>query len=81
MPTERQTPGARFGPFELDIDGSTFWRDGRPVDLTSLPLRVLVYLVVRRGEIVSREELRREIWGEGLTISAWRLGPSLGSVH
>ncbi len=68
MLTERQTPGARFGPFELDIDGSTLWRDGRPVDLTSLPLRVLAYLVVRQGEIVSREELRREIWGEGMVL-------------
>jgi serine/threonine-protein kinase len=64
----RQARGARFGPFELDIDGLTLSKDGRPVDLASLPSRVLAYLVVHQGEIVSREELRREIWGGGMVL-------------
>ncbi len=55
---------ARIGVFELDFEARELRRSGRLVALTGQPMRVLLKLVERAGEVVSREELQREIWGE-----------------
>ena len=54
----------RFGTFELDGDARELRRHGRLVHLTGQPLKALELLVSRPGEIVSRDELRRHIWGD-----------------
>jgi DNA-binding winged helix-turn-helix (wHTH) protein len=55
---------ARFGVFELDVEAGELRRSGRLVALTGQPMRVLLKLVARVGEVVTREELQREVWGE-----------------
>jgi DNA-binding winged helix-turn-helix (wHTH) protein len=55
---------ARFGLFELDAEAGELRRSGRRVALTGQPMRVLVKLVERAGEVITREELQREVWGE-----------------
>jgi DNA-binding winged helix-turn-helix (wHTH) protein len=55
---------ARIGAFELDVAAGELRRSGRLVALTGQPIRVLIMLVQRAGTIVTRDELRREIWGE-----------------
>src|SRR5262245_35812535 len=55
---------ARIGVFELDVEAGELRRSGRLVALTGQPMRVLLKLVERAGEVVTREELQREIWGE-----------------
>jgi DNA-binding winged helix-turn-helix (wHTH) protein len=55
---------ARFGAFELDVEAGELRRSGRLVALTGQPMRVLVRLVERAGEVVTREELQREVWGD-----------------
>src|SRR5258708_4653408 len=52
----------RFGPFELDVRSGRLGREGRPIKIQPQPLRVLVILAAHPGEIVSREELRAQIW-------------------
>lgn len=52
----------RFGAFELDLEDGELRRDGRRVRLAQRPLQVLAILASRSGEVVSREELRREVW-------------------
>ena len=54
----------RFGVFELDPGTGELRRNGQPVNLQPQPTRVLVLLASRAGELVSRDELQREIWGE-----------------
>ena len=54
----------RFGPFELDPSQGRLSRSGSRVKLQDLPLRLLVLLVERPGEIVTREELRQRLWPE-----------------
>jgi TolB-like protein/DNA-binding winged helix-turn-helix (wHTH) protein/lipoprotein NlpI len=54
----------RFGSFELDLRTSELRRAGLPVRLQHQPARVLARLALRAGELVSRDELRRELWGE-----------------
>ena len=55
---------ARVGVFELDVEAGELRRSGRLVALTGQPMKVLVKLVERAGEVVTREELQREVWGE-----------------
>ena len=53
----------RFGNFELHLNAGELLRDGRPVKIQPQPYRVLELLVLRAGEVVSRDELRQQIWG------------------
>jgi DNA-binding winged helix-turn-helix (wHTH) protein len=58
----------KFGEFELDSQSGELFRDGRPVRIQAQPLRVLGILLERRGEIVSREQLRARIWGDATLV-------------
>ncbi len=54
----------RFGGFELDPSVPSLRRDGEFVPIAPKALELLCVLVERAGEIVSREVLYREVWGE-----------------
>lgn len=58
----------RFGEFELDIDSGELRRRDRRVRIGPQPLAALAALVTARGEIVSREALRKRIWSEGTFV-------------
>jgi DNA-binding winged helix-turn-helix (wHTH) protein len=58
----------RFGPFDLDPDESTLTRNGIQVRLQDLPFRLLVMMVERAGEIVTREEMRQHLWPENTFV-------------
>jgi DNA-binding winged helix-turn-helix (wHTH) protein len=58
------SPIVTFGPFTFDAAGGVLSKDGQPVSLQSQPARVLACLVDRAGEVVTREQLRHEIWGD-----------------
>ena len=52
-----------FGVYELDRDAMELRKRGVPVRLQEQPFRVLLMLAERPGEIVTREELQEQIWG------------------
>src|SRR5262249_13614282 len=52
----------RFGRFELDQIAGELYRDGRRIRLQEHPRQVLVALLERPGELVTREELRERLW-------------------
>jgi len=58
----------RFGVFQFDPASGELSRDGAPVRLQSQPARVLAILVARHGQIVSRDQLQREVWGSGTHV-------------
>jgi TolB-like protein/DNA-binding winged helix-turn-helix (wHTH) protein/Tfp pilus assembly protein PilF len=58
----QQAKVVRFGPFEFDLRTHWLTRGGEPERLSLQPLRLLGLLVQRRGELVSREELRTQLW-------------------
>ena len=63
MPTASKTESSlRFDVFELDIRSGELRKDGRKLRVQGQPLQVLAVLLRRRGELVTREELRAEIW-------------------
>ena len=53
----------RFADFKLDLRTGDLHRDGASLKLQPQPARVLVMLVSRAGEIVTRQELAKEVWG------------------
>jgi len=52
----------RFSVFEVDLDSHELFKQGRKVKLQGQPFEVLVALLNRRGEVVSRDELQQKIW-------------------
>jgi TolB-like protein/DNA-binding winged helix-turn-helix (wHTH) protein len=53
---------ARFGPYELDVRSGEVRKFGVRVKLGEQPLRILILLMERPGELVTREELRARLW-------------------
>lgn len=58
----------RFGEFELDLDGFRLSRAGMPVPLERRPFNLLVLLVRRHGQLVSREEIVATLWPGNVII-------------
>src|ERR1700728_686649 len=53
----------RFGVYELDRDAVELRKHGVLVRLQEQPFRVLAMLAERPGEVITREQLQEEIWG------------------
>ena len=53
---------ARLGPYELDVRSGEVRKFGIRVKLGEQPLRILILLTERAGELVTREELRDRLW-------------------
>jgi DNA-binding winged helix-turn-helix (wHTH) protein len=51
-----------FGPFCFDAASRTLRKRGTVIRLNGMPLKVLVYLLERPGELVSRTELQHLLW-------------------
>jgi len=54
----------RFGAFEMDDETGELRRQGRRVHLAAKPFAALALLTTRAGDLVTREELRRHLWGD-----------------
>lgn len=53
-----------FGPFELDPDAEQLRKSRVPLKLQPQQFVVLLLLVQRAGEIVSRQEIQQRVWGD-----------------
>ena len=58
----------RFGEFELDFGHFLLYRRGSPVRLETLPLHLLMYLVDNRRQLVTREQIANELWGQDVFV-------------
>lgn len=52
----------RFGPFEADLDTHELWKNGVRVKLGGQPFEILGILLRKPGQLVTREELQKELW-------------------
>ena len=76
----------RFGSFEVDKLTGELRKKGSLVKLQQQPLQILLVLLARRGDIVTREELRQQLWPKdtfvdfdhGLNAAVKRLREALG---
>src|SRR5579875_157361 len=58
----------RFGAFEADAATGELRRQGIRVRLHAQPFQVLLLLLERQGEVVTREEISRELWPDGTFV-------------
>jgi DNA-binding winged helix-turn-helix (wHTH) protein/tetratricopeptide (TPR) repeat protein len=76
----------RFGHFEASPETGELYRRGHRVRIQELPFRVLMTLIEQRGEIVSREELAKQLWtdntfvefDQGLSTAVAKLRQAIG---
>ena len=57
-----ELPAIRFGTFEVDLRAGELRRNGSRVRLQEQPFQILLALVERPGEVVTRDELRKKLW-------------------
>src|ERR1700744_6005018 len=62
MPTEKTSGRFRFSIFAVNAASGELLRQGVRIKLQEQPFRLLVLLLERAGEVVSREELRGQLW-------------------
>src|SRR5262245_8308371 len=76
----------RFGAFEVDFHAGLVRKPGVRIRVQPQPLKVLGALLERPGELVTREELRQQLWPsdtfvdfeQGLNAAVTRLRQALG---
>ncbi|MCU1330399.1 MAG: putative Serine/threonine protein kinase [Bryobacterales bacterium] len=57
-----------FGPFEVNASTGELLKHGSRVRLRGQPFAILVLLLQRNGEVVTREQLRERIWADGTFV-------------
>ena len=75
----------RFGDFAFDPSSGELHKHGRKVRLQEQPFQILMLLLARPGEVVTREEVRQALWpsdtfvdfGVGLNSAVKRLRDAL----
>ena len=68
MPTLDSPEVFRFLDFELDVSAYQLRHEGRPVRLERQPMDLLILLVQRRSQLVSREEIVERLWGKDVFV-------------
>jgi DNA-binding winged helix-turn-helix (wHTH) protein len=52
----------RFDTFQLDTATGELQKSGRPVHLTAQPAKVLTFLALNAGRLVTRDDLHGHVW-------------------
>jgi TolB-like protein/Tfp pilus assembly protein PilF len=63
QPIHAGTHLIRFEKFEIDVRASELRRSGTRLKLQPQPLKVLALLASRAGELLTRQEIEQQIWG------------------
>ena len=77
---------SQFGPFLIDVGERMLRRDGEPVPLTPKAFDVLVALLERPGQLITKEELLQKVWPEtfveesNLAYNVFALRKALGDT-
>lgn len=53
-----------IGNIEIDEEKASVIKDGEPLELTAKEYKLLVYLANNQNQIISKETICREVWGE-----------------
>jgi TolB-like protein/DNA-binding winged helix-turn-helix (wHTH) protein/tetratricopeptide (TPR) repeat protein len=61
-------PKYRFGPFELDRRSYELRREGEALRLEKIPMELLIFLVERNGELVTRDQIAERLWGKDVFL-------------
>jgi len=66
---------------DLDVETRRVWRDGQEIRMSNKEFDLLHALISRAGEIVTREELMRDVWQTTFWTSAKTIDVHLGWVR
>jgi DNA-binding winged helix-turn-helix (wHTH) protein len=78
----------RFGAFEVDPEAGELRKNGVLVRLPPQPFRLLLLLATHSGHVVSREDIKKQLWGEetfvdfdqGVNFSIRQIREALGDT-
>jgi len=78
----------RFANYELDTRAGELWAENQKVHLQEQPLQILMILLERAGDVVTRQELHKALWPgssfgdleDGLNHAMRRLREALGDT-
>src|SRR5260370_20539919 len=59
---------ARFGPFQLDLSTGELRRHDRKLNLQNRSFQILTLLLERKGELVTRDEIRAKVWSSDTVV-------------
>jgi DNA-binding winged helix-turn-helix (wHTH) protein len=62
------SPNPRFGPFELDVVAGELRKAGILIRIQPQPFHVLLLLVNRAGTVVTREDIKRDLWSDSTFV-------------
>jgi len=60
----RATDALASGDLRLDPGRRVAWKNGRPLELTAREFAILEVLMRRPGDVISREQILEQAWGE-----------------
>jgi Tol biopolymer transport system component/DNA-binding winged helix-turn-helix (wHTH) protein len=88
MATTSTTRQFRFATFEVDVQTGELRKGGVRIRLQEQPFKVLVMLLERPGELVTRNELKQRLWTEsefgdfdqGINVAIKKLRTALGDA-
>ena len=58
----------RFGPFTANLIDRVVKRGRTELALTRREYDVLIYLILNKGKIISKEELLEHVWNQGIYV-------------
>ncbi len=58
----------RFDDIEVDYARFQLYRAGSPVRLEGLPLQLLMFLLEKRGQLVTREDISAALWSKDVFV-------------
>src|SRR5688500_14699490 len=67
-PSSKPRRTFRFQDFELDVVAYELRRHGRRIRLERRPMDLLILMVERRGELITRAEIVERLWGKDVFI-------------
>lgn len=68
MPEKPETKRVVFDDFQIDFGRFQLCRRGKPVRLEGLPLQLLMFLVEKKGQLVTREQIAAQLWSNDVFV-------------
>ena len=65
--SEMQSDVLTSGPFVLNMDGHTFTKNGKPIDLTQVEFQLMELFMRNAETAMERKQILVRIWGESYT--------------
>jgi len=63
QPLETLPATYQFGSIQVNFARAEILRDGKPIELSALEFKLLQFLIKRRGDTLSRDQMLNEVWG------------------